>query len=736
MRTLILLRGAAGCGKSTWIEENGLKQYTLSPDDLRLLCQSPVMKADGTETISQDNDGIVWRTLFRLLETRMNRGEFTVIDATHSVAAQMNRYKELGSKYKYRLYCVDFTDIPIDEVKRRNAAREPYKRVPDTVIDTMYARFATQKVPSGIKVIRPDEINSVYLKMIDLSHYRRIHHIGDLHGCYTVLQEYLAAGGGIREDEYYIFTGDYIDRGVENAEVIEFLFSVMDRKNVLLLEGNHEKWLWLYADEKSGSDKEFELITRSALDDAKIDKKKLRILYRKFGQCAYYRYGEKRFLITHAGLSTLPDNLSFVGTEQMTEGVGTFHEAEKVAQTFLETTPKDLYQIFGHRNPKQLPMQINDRVYDLEGGVEYGGNLRCVQVDEDGIHVTETRNRVYRTPEMRKEQTVAESSIADTLIALRADRYIKEMKFGNISSFNFTDEAFLGKNWNERTIRARGLYIDTVKGKVAARSYQKFFNIDERPETRLEALQRTLKFPVTAYVKENGYLGMVSYDEYTDDLFIACKSTTDSRFAQWFSDMLHEKLPPENLAELVAYVKENKVTFVFECVDMENDPHIIAYPESGLYLLDIVRNDMQFSKYPYDELQAAADRFGLVCKEKAYVLATWQEFYDWYFAVLDDDYRYNGRQIEGFVIEDSEGFCVKLKTGYYRFWKFMRSVAHETVKNGFIKDTAVLSTPTANGFYAWIKKRREESTGPIPRDICTLRREYYEANAGKTLHCD
>ena len=37
MKTLLLLRGAPGCGKSTFIEQNGLKPYALSADDLRLL---------------------------------------------------------------------------------------------------------------------------------------------------------------------------------------------------------------------------------------------------------------------------------------------------------------------------------------------------------------------------------------------------------------------------------------------------------------------------------------------------------------------------------------------------------------------------------------------------------------------------------------------------------------------------------------------------------------------------
>ena len=59
MRILLLLRGSAGCGKSTWIEKNGLKPYALSADDIRLLCQSPVMQVDGTKSISQDNECVV-----------------------------------------------------------------------------------------------------------------------------------------------------------------------------------------------------------------------------------------------------------------------------------------------------------------------------------------------------------------------------------------------------------------------------------------------------------------------------------------------------------------------------------------------------------------------------------------------------------------------------------------------------------------------------------------------------
>ena len=139
------------------------------------------------EEINQKNDEIVWATLFRLLETRMVNGEFTVIDATNSKTSEMNRYKTLCEQYRYRIWLVDFTDVPIEVAKERNRSRVPLKRVPDAVIDKMYSRFATQKVPSGITVIKPDELDRVWIKPIDLTERFQIRVLGDIHGCMTPL---------------------------------------------------------------------------------------------------------------------------------------------------------------------------------------------------------------------------------------------------------------------------------------------------------------------------------------------------------------------------------------------------------------------------------------------------------------------------------------------------------------------------------------------------------------------
>ena len=118
MRVLLLMRGAPGVGKTTFIKENNLEQYTLSADEIRLLCQSPVMTTNGTFGISQENEKKVWSLLFQILEAEIRRGEFVVIDATNSKTVEMNRYKTMAQTYRYRIYCVDFTDVPMEECKR------------------------------------------------------------------------------------------------------------------------------------------------------------------------------------------------------------------------------------------------------------------------------------------------------------------------------------------------------------------------------------------------------------------------------------------------------------------------------------------------------------------------------------------------------------------------------------------------------------------------------------------
>ena len=146
-----------------------------------------------------------------------------------------------------------------------------------------------------------------------------------------------------------------------------------------------------------------------------------------------------------------------------------------------------------------------DRVFNLEGEVEFGGKLRIVELDSTGWNVIELANCQPITDDANIEKAPVET-VEQAVEYLRNNKFVKEKKLGNgISSFNFTREAFYSANWTRQTVLARGLFIDTDNNKIMARSYEKFFKINEVRETEMIALKNRLKFPVKAYVKENGF---------------------------------------------------------------------------------------------------------------------------------------------------------------------------------------------------------------------------------------
>lgn len=722
MRTLLLMRGAPGCGKSTFIEKNNLKKYALSADEIRLLVQTPVQNIEGNFEITQSNDKKVWQILFDILESRMKRGEFTVIDATNSKTSEMNRYKDLAKAYRYRMYIIDFTDLPIEECKKRNLSRPEFKRVPEEVIEKMYSRFEGQKVPAGITVLKPDELDKIFIKPVDVSQYKHLFYIGDIHGCYTPLKEFIDKIGGIKDENCYVFTGDYIDRGYENAEVLNFLCDICDKPNVWLLEGNHDRAIYDYAHDIKTNKKQFDEITAYELKDKKVDKKKLRILYRNMGQCAYYTYHGKEILATHGGISKMPDNLLFLATEQMIKGVGQYADMELACENF-EKHSSPICQVFGHRNIEDKPICVRNS-YNLEGAVEHNGYLRAIE-----LYYDESNNEIQAIPHyiknnyVHKEELTIEDKkvldIDDVITEMRHSPLVKESKFNNISSFNYTKSAFRKGVWDSVTTKARGLFINTNTKDIVARSYNKFFNINEVEDTQLIFLKSKFEYPIKIFEKYNGFLGLIGYDEESDELLITSKSALNGDHVEYFKNILENNLDVD-LDEVKNFVKKEHCTLVFEIIDPVNDPHIIEYTEPDIRLLDVIYNKIELDKMSFEDVYHVGKMLDFKVKELVTVINNTEEFFNWYYEVTDEDYKLHGEYVEGFVIEDKKGFMCKIKCDYYNKWKFCRNILHATKRQGYIVNTSSLTNKFFNDFYNWCKENRDR----LPDNIIITRNMY------------
>lgn len=136
---LAVMRGAAGCGKSTVIEGLGLESSVVSPDEIRLRVSGLETDENGKLGISQRDNQLVWQMARQDVVRRCADGDGTVmVDAMHTRPRDIRQWKQVADRHGYKLVVVDLTDVPRDVSHRRNAGRIEWKQVPDSVIDRFY----------------------------------------------------------------------------------------------------------------------------------------------------------------------------------------------------------------------------------------------------------------------------------------------------------------------------------------------------------------------------------------------------------------------------------------------------------------------------------------------------------------------------------------------------------------------------------------------------------------------
>lgn len=673
MRTLLLLRGIQASGKSTWIKENNLEPYTLSADNIRLNIANPVLLEDGSYEISQKYNKVTWELLYKYLEMRMQNGDFTIIDATHSDLKLLNKYKDLASIYKYTMYCLEF-DVPLEEALKRNKERDNYKYVPERVIERTYETIKNnEKLPSALKKIESiDEIINFYTA--DVNQYEKVVIIGDIHSCAEPLKEALK---DFNEETLYIFVGDYFDRGIQPVETFNIMLDLLEKPNVILIEGNHEEKSmkkFIYDEEKyTKSFEETTLLPLLKEYDVDYVRASLKKIYKKLRQCFAFEFRGKKFLCTHGGLPLVP-KLTLVSAKEMIHGVGKYET--EIGEIYSENYKKGLcqgfIQVHGHRG-------VNDGQfsYCLEDRVEFGGELKVLTINNEGkIKKTGIKNSVYN-----KGLKIPMSGAVEKVEFNTANELINEMirhQFINVKecehnliSLNFNREAFNKKKWNDLTIKARGLFVDKDSGEVKIRSYNKFFNFGER-HVNLGYLKKYATYPIRAFKKYNGFLGLASV--VNGEVVLTSKSVTSGKYKDIFQDIWN-KVESEVRELLKQTMIENNCTAVFEVVSPEYDPHIIKYDKEHLYLLDFIENkldldthniDLEFSENLMKKVEFSSNL--LTKKEELTRLENYDELYN-FLAEKEKSLE----EFEGYVLCDNSGFMFKFKLPYYNLWKTRRA---------------------------------------------------------------
>jgi len=209
-------------------------------------------------------------------------------------------------------------------------------------------------------------------------------------------------------------------------------------------------------------------------------------------------------------------------------------------------------------------------------------------------------------------------------------------EFPNLKIYKYSQSAVIERRWNEITLIARGLILDTDAKRVLATPFLKFFNYNE-----LVPISDIMEKDFLATEKMDGSLGILFYYK---GWRVATGGSFASEQAQWANKFLDKYIDTNYL--------NAQTTYLLEIVYPENRI-VVPYSDDALYLLSAYNKGLELSRSEI-EVIAGLSGFGL---PKTYDFNELDKIL--HEASVIDHTR------EGFVIRFKSGVRVKIKGDEY-----------------------------------------------------------------------
>lgn len=201
--------------------------------------------------------------------------------------------------------------------------------------------------------------------------------IGDIHGCINLLEALWNKIDFDREKDTLVFIGDYIDRGPDSREVVDFVLDLKKKLNVICLRGNHEQMLLTY--HLYNTYKDFYLmnggtstITSYGLVNSDSGKRiDIPAEHLDFFRRLIPYHETDDYIFVHAGLK--PGAPLY--KQDPTDMIWIRHEFIDSDFDFGKKV------VFGH-TPLPKPFRGAGKI-GIDTGAVYGGKLTCVQLPEE-----------------------------------------------------------------------------------------------------------------------------------------------------------------------------------------------------------------------------------------------------------------------------------------------------------------------------------------------------------------
>lgn len=680
-KTVVLLVGPQGSGKTTYCREH-LSDYF---------------------RISQDEQG--QREHLTIFEEALQRGEpCVVVDRINAVKYQRQRYLDLARKHDYCTRILWFNADRSVCLRRCQQRTDHPTLKPDDAEKAVSLYFSSFQAPSRREADSLTILGSPphYEPVTDLSERigkRRYLVVGDVHSCLDELLDLLQQLKYDREHDVLISVGDIVDRGPKIKETVEFLFGLPEFYMVL---GNHEHKLLRYLqghNVKTGGGLQSTI-------DAYQNEFPPELAQRLAGLPLILK--TPAGYVVHAGFDPemSPEEqrptdciyMRFYGGKTYLDAIN--------GRLWYTLWPRDWPRVFfGHIPDPDGPYLEN--VVSLDGGCVFGGVLKAFDSRDGEVHAVKSR----QPPPVRHTVAGVPGTVSDGLqkredyvVAglLRSDR----TDDGRLAIYTYTDQCVYESAWDEITRHARGHIFDLHTGECVARPFPKFFNLGENRETLPDRFPWDQPYEI--YEKMDGWLGVLY--RHAGQFKVASRGSFHSSGSVWATQFLQQRdlsfLPEE-------------ATLCFEIIHPE---HRIILDYGGQQTLIVLAAFNRFTseEYPRAVVARWAEAMGLPIVP----MLSCMSLEDLKRTHLDQ------QRCEGFVIRFHDGRRVKVKTDWYlRLSRILSDLNPITVwgamKAGKVPETYLVSIaeelrPLADkyraileGQYARALLDIEQTAGPI-----------------------
>lgn len=256
--TLFILCGPSGAGKSTFCKQYFPPTMTVSTDNCRaMICDSPI-----NQKISDD----AFDLFYFIINKRLQNGYPTIADSTALKSKYRKKLQDLAEQYHYHTSLLLF-DLP-QEICLQQDNKRRASVGPDVIqkqwqnLEQTRQDLQTETYQSIIVFHSLEEIAKFSFRwtssLVECADTGPFDLIGDVHGCYDLLQKLLSELGYVpnstglfSQKRRLIFLGNILGSGAKNLALFWQVYELWKNKLAYYIPGNHCDKLYRYLQQQT-----------------------------------------------------------------------------------------------------------------------------------------------------------------------------------------------------------------------------------------------------------------------------------------------------------------------------------------------------------------------------------------------------------------------------------------------------------------------------------------------------